>query len=651
VLALLPEMAVFVPYSRLLLALCALALPGLASACKSQMRSGDRAAQVPDAGRALPRAISLCPAAARGSGITVELEPSRTSGVAPLSVFFDAARTSAAPALLPTARPFHDLHYCWDFGEAAGNPGGGHFATTGMPKNHAFGPVAAHVYETPGTFTARLSVLDRAARVVAQRSVTITVTDPERVFAGASTVCFANGERFDGCPAGARRVTTSLLSRVREELATGRRLLLQRGSTFRADAALELRNVPGPGLIGAFGPGADRPSIQTAIDTLLTNNARDFRFVDLHFEGQADTSEAISMWSRSVDLLVLRVSTHRIGAGINSGTGPEQLDQLPNGLTIQECEQRQRWPGGSENAEVGYFSNVSSHRFAMLGNVYSEINSDVRRYPLRVPWVVGAAISENAFITGSINVVNIHGPMQNDRSVPDSARPYTERLVFSGNRLDPVASPTDWTLAVGPSYHGADEGVRDLIFERNLILHGPRTAVGIELQSVTDVTIRNNVISNGNGGDCVVIDRGGRTVDGTTGGAPDFRRAERLSIVHNTCYGRGNEGEGMRLLRLTKGDAPFTRVHNNLVVGSSSAGQTVSYPDQMSLLAASSGNLLTAAPGFASSSPTKWEHFRLTAASAAIGAADAAERTLWDFESKPRDDAPDVGAFEFSAGE
>src|SRR5688572_23082825 len=91
--------------------------------------------------------------------IAPSLVPSRASGVAPLYVFFDATATTAAA----TSRPFHELEYRWEFGDAAS---GSWASTPGMPnlsRNAATGPVAAHVFETPGTYTVNLTVLDGAA--------------------------------------------------------------------------------------------------------------------------------------------------------------------------------------------------------------------------------------------------------------------------------------------------------------------------------------------------------------------------------------------------------------------------------------------------------------------------------------------------------
>src|SRR3972149_6052856 len=128
------------------------------------------------------------------AAVTASVVPSRTSGVAPLSVFFDATTTTSDA----TTRPFHDLDYAWDFGD----PSAGAWALDGLPKNQAKGGVAGHVFETPGTYTVTLTVRNALGETDTQR-VSITVQDPEVVFAGANTVCFSVSGNFTGGPTGA----------------------------------------------------------------------------------------------------------------------------------------------------------------------------------------------------------------------------------------------------------------------------------------------------------------------------------------------------------------------------------------------------------------------------------------------------------------
>lgn len=80
--------------------------------------------------------------------IQTDISISRTSGVAPLSVLFDTSKTTA----VNTERPFHELDYFWEFGD----PENGTWVVSGLSKNVDKGPLAAHVFEMPGTYTITL---------------------------------------------------------------------------------------------------------------------------------------------------------------------------------------------------------------------------------------------------------------------------------------------------------------------------------------------------------------------------------------------------------------------------------------------------------------------------------------------------------------
>src|SRR4030066_531277 len=174
-------------------------------------------------------------------GIVLSLVPARTSGVAPLAVFVDASGTTDIGV---TTRPFHDLEYTWSFGD----PGSGTWASGAQPgvssKNSATGPVAAHVFETPGTYPVTLTVFDGTN--TATTNTTITVQDPDTVFAGTNTICFSTSGTFTGCPAGATQTTTSNFVTAIANQTTNKRLLFRRGETFTAASTAAI-TVTGPG--------------------------------------------------------------------------------------------------------------------------------------------------------------------------------------------------------------------------------------------------------------------------------------------------------------------------------------------------------------------------------------------------------------------
>lgn len=139
------------------------------------------------------------------SAINISVIASRTSGVAPLSVFFDATGTTDSI----TKRPFHDLQYTWSFGDSAKGATWAYGANPGKnSRNDSSGPVAAHVFETPGIYTVTTTVTDDGIHFYKLKNpISITVTDPNKVFSGTSTICIAAKKEpvagADGCPTGA----------------------------------------------------------------------------------------------------------------------------------------------------------------------------------------------------------------------------------------------------------------------------------------------------------------------------------------------------------------------------------------------------------------------------------------------------------------
>src|SRR5258706_8996785 len=92
----------------------------------------------------LAATTTTAPTTTSAGAITPSLVPSRTSGVAPLAVFFDATGTTAVGA----TNPLPELGYYWNFGDSLSV-----WNTTGASKNLASRPGAAHVFQVPRTHT------------------------------------------------------------------------------------------------------------------------------------------------------------------------------------------------------------------------------------------------------------------------------------------------------------------------------------------------------------------------------------------------------------------------------------------------------------------------------------------------------------------
>ena len=438
--------------------------------------------------------------------IAPSLVPSRASGVAPLYVFFDATATTAAA----TNRPFHELEYRWDFGD----PGSGSWTSTpGMPnlsRNQATGAVAAHVFESPGTYTVSLTVLDGAAP--ATRSVQITVSDPDTVFA-ANTLCVGNAQPVagsGGCPAGAAVLTSSDFdASVNNNIASRKRILFRRGDTFASNDNAGIR-LNGPGLIGAFGSGA-APRVNITgnnygiqLSSGSTPGIRDWRIMDLEINGNSGSQTNGVQAEGGIDqVLLLRLNIHHAHFGVQ--LSPFILDyyggqhRLWDQFAVVDSTFRTILGGGG-----GYNLYVGGQRFALMGNVLTD--STGSEHILRTPNIVKGVISHNEMSNPAPakHTVKLQAAVFNV-----SPTGFTEQIVMSDNKFTGGAG-VDWTVTVGPENAQSNEKVRDLVVERNWFAPHPSQGVALMLWA-QDVTVRNNIfnLTGTSGGTGMVVERRG----------------------------------------------------------------------------------------------------------------------------------------------
>ena len=430
--------------------------------------------------------------AATTAAITAVATANRLSGVAPLAVFFDGSATTA-PA---SARPFHDLQYTWAFGENAGvGVSNWTNGTINGSHNVASGPVAAHVFETAGTFQICLSVTNGTA--MAQQPVTITVTDPAIRFAGASTLCFSSSGNFSDAPAGfcttpATAITTASFDTVLASAGTGMRLLMRRGETFTASSGAGIGAV-GPGLIGAYGTAGAAPVVRSALTpgAVLLNfspSATDWRAEDLEL---ACAGIAYCVQARDqVTLLRLNAHDGSIGFAVSG-----------DGTVLQDSTFRNI---GGTSAGYGLFAGVTTQYLAALGNLLDlgVVSGTTPTHALRSYYLRKGVISDNtlAHAGPSYHLIKVHAPSINGTWTGQ----YSEMNVISNNRLNGYTNP--WMMVLGAQNSSYDERLRDIIVERNLFVQGTAgAAVALEVENgTTGFTVRNNLFDISSSGGVAV---------------------------------------------------------------------------------------------------------------------------------------------------
>lgn len=482
------------------------------------------------------------------SGVSV----SRNSGVAPLSVHFSVEVDESTL----NYRPFHNYDYSWDFGD----PGSGSWSTTGKSKNRAKGPIAAHVYEKPGTYTVDMKVKNIDGVTVASETVSIFVDDPDLVYDDTKTTCISTDGDFTGALVGCRKVTTSNLSDIIQYAEAGNRILFKRGAQWTLNSGLDWPDNGGPVTIGAFGSGENPKIVLDAQPFLDISEKQNWRLINLTFEDSSKSNDVVNGLSDMQDLLFMNIT-------VNGGSDPigwsHYNDSSPKtiqNISIVDCNI-------SNFNENGIYAGAE--KIALLGN---EVSNSSTTHVVRVWQAYKSVISHNFFSGSSLSnnkgrhSLKLHGPKESELDSPGQPTSRTIKLehrtkfvVISDNVF---GSSGPWPVAIAPQDSGSDERLSDIIFERNRIItqYGSMSSQLVResiLLAIKFSTIRNNIIDQtGSASDSVGIHLLQRGVEPAPVG---------IQITNNTIYRSDNLSGNYRYGLQIGGSVTETKVLNNLI--------------------------------------------------------------------------------------
>ena len=478
------------------------------------------------------------------AAIDARIEASKTSGVAPLAVFFDATTTTSTA----TNKPFHDLNYSWDFGDpTAGN--WQHGNVNRRQKNKASGPVAAHVFKTPGTYTVRLWTKGLNGDTDTE-TVTITVQNPNSVFSGTNTVCFSTSGNYSGCPSGARRIRTSSFQTVANYIGSGRRILLRKGETWNSTDRTDIL-ANGPGMISSFGSGSSRPRIHNTgqFSTFRVGyRVRDWRIVGLEFTGQGgDDFSILDVYGEAQDVLFMgNKSADSFGRAVMANNALFRLEnwELPQKLFIVDNDLR------LFSAHIMF---IAAGKLAIQGNYLDDTETNGGEHVVRITHVEEAVVQHNYFAHPLINkgVLTIRNA-QRELSCRYCGRD-TRDIVVSDNHFYGGADSTVALIgAQGSGYtgHGTDVIVERNYFSRSANKPG-EVQMALNVANVDGITIRNNVVLMQNWETYRGIDLS------TVGGV------RNVYLYNNSCYTPDNPS--MRVRCINNRGATNVWASNNLL--------------------------------------------------------------------------------------
>ncbi|HTF90346.1 MAG TPA: PKD domain-containing protein [Planctomycetota bacterium] len=543
---------------------------------------------------------------------------SRTTGVAPLLVVFDAVDTASPSWTSGVAQPangdFGSFQHSWNFGDLSG----GTWPFSGRPQNEDTGYVAAHVFEQPGTYEVTLHVLTAADQDMAYtQNITVLPFTGTTYYVSSSSGNNGNSGTSQGSP-------LATFDAGIAKSASNVRILFKRGDSFPT-AGIRTINSIGPGIVGAYGTGANPvvlTSTATNADSTLTVRGNDWRITDLNFVGAGvggdDTGRSISIGTtggnKVQNFLALRVGATGYGTGIewpDAWIGGNVPDFQEN-IGIVDCHLH-------DLDQYGMY--VGGLHLAVLGNRVENI-TPTGEHILRIWHMHKSLVSHNYLSTPGNNkhVIKLHNAM----AYGAPAAKDGEYIHIADNDIRGVSQ---WSVAIGPQHAQADERIRQVVYERNRSQNS-----GIDLMIwARKVTVRNNVFN----GSITQLNPTAVWI-GRRGIEP---ASDDVRVFNNTVYQAGHPSVIFNPFYVEPVVTTIT-IENNLVCMPNSGvpiqmvGGTPSVG--VNNVIATSGDFVNAAFG----------DFHLAPGSIAVDVAIALKEVREDFARALRPLLPDLGALE-----
>jgi hypothetical protein len=160
--------------------------------------------------------------------------------------------------------------------------------------------VTGYVYETPGTYTVTSVITDGVNSETVTN--TITVQDPNTVYAGAATICISHSGNFTGAPSGATQITagsTDMYAAWNTHKASNKRILFCKADAWTCSATIGTSGLSNM-IVGGYGTGVAHTfssgtmvSVTPAIGVtpmIDSSGATDVKFCNFRVAANATTS-------------------------------------------------------------------------------------------------------------------------------------------------------------------------------------------------------------------------------------------------------------------------------------------------------------------------------------------------------------------------
>ncbi|WP_339917965.1 T9SS type A sorting domain-containing protein [Yeosuana marina] len=537
------------------------------------------------------------------SQVNLQIQPSHTTGVAPLYVFFDATSTMG----LVGANDLVNADFNWNFDLNDNDPNGNWETIKGM--------VVGHVFEEAGTYTVQC-IITAPNGSTDTETVTITVSP----FSGTTYYVSATGEDAnDGLSESAPWQTANYAF---SQLSANERILFKRGDTF-TNVSYHFQNLSGGKMIvGAYGNG-NKPILSGTIDEvkmLQLDLIDDIAFVDLH-------------------VIVNAPNVGGANFDIEDSSNVVIIDNELEGSTSRTIY--------NDNCDgVGIFDTFI-HDFGVLAT-YAGYGTRLSLVGNAINNLVGTPQPEHGIrIQGGEKQFIAHNTLTNliETKTAIQIRGDGQRYVMIyKNKMDRM-------LGVNPQNSATLAAISYVTIEGNYIGQNPsynippweNTINGINIEA-TNIVIRNNVIDGYQ--NAVFI---GHDYNGVVSGLVD--------VYHNTANWRpvspqsGTEG---RIVRIR--DVDNVNVHNNFITVPTIAEGFVIYSQGTNNQISSANNVISTPIDYVVNPlPSSAAHqndisnYDILSNSLANNAGGSGIPVFYDINNNTRNTiVPDVGAFEYS---
>lgn len=423
--------------------------------------------------------------------VSPSLVASRLSGPAPLAVFFDATATTSTAV----ANAFRNILYTFSYGE----PSLGNWTISGLSKNTDIGgPVAAHVFETPGTYI--VSVIANDGTTSRTQQTTITVTDPAVVYATTATIFVSPSADYSLAPAGSTNQTTVPTNSSGQY--TNKRVMLNRGETF---GGINIHNNDHDWQVCAGPGGAALPIVTTGTTTegvlvatgrpgnTTWNTNGSVQNLDIRYgftSGYAD------------NLLIHKCTLTNVTGNTNNGIffcsnskywamdDPSKiLPQASFVVPFNNFAFENTLAGTTGSPNCSFFSDTG-HRLAIVGNTTTQ----QQEHSVRLGGIHKCFIAHNQLkgqsAAGAKHAIKLHStgilpfigtfagfvpPRDPDPGPPIHYSPLwvTKYVVIANNKIGGSADNNTWMMAIRPqnSLEETAEGIEDIMIENNIIYY------------------------------------------------------------------------------------------------------------------------------------------------------------------------------------